>query len=262
MSDFYQPQNFGAVADQAFHTTFNVLNQMVQEKQKQTLQEIMLPLEIQKGQAQIENLKLTGQYHSALTQKYLAQAKAMSDAESAESEPYNPFGGSALGGGTAPKAPPTQQQSANPKEPASIRNNNPGAMWPTGASWQKQYGATDGGSLLDGLGQGNKIARFPDKVSGAAAELHLLSNYGDMPLSAAIAKWSGGNDVKSYLSTLQVAGFRGDEKLSNIMANKNDALKLAKTMANHEAGKDFGLDADGWSSAYDLYKQNKLGITQ
>ncbi len=138
--------------------------------------------------------------------------------------------------------------------PASIRNNNPGAMWHAGG-WQDKYGANFGESLNDGLGQGNQIARFPDAVSGAAAQMELLSRYGAVPIRDAVKKWSGGNNVGSYLSVLADAGFSPEDDLASVMADKGRAGKLGAAMAFHEAGRPYPLDDEGWGKAYDLYQQ-------
>ena len=79
------------------------------------------------------------------------------------------------------------------KIPASIRYNNPGAMW-GGNAISRKWGETGNVALNDGLGQGNHAAIFPDKVHGAAAQFDLWRNkYTGLSLGAAIKKWSGGN---------------------------------------------------------------------
>lgn len=150
---------------------------------------------------------------------------------------------------------PPQQQPAQPRtrQPASVRHNNPGAMWYVGG-WQDRYGAGFGQRLNDGLGQGNQIASFPDPVSGAAAQMELLSRYGAIPVRKAISKWSGGNNVGSYLSVLSQAGFSPDDDLGQIMSDKNSATRFGAAMAYHETGDDFPLDQLGWESAYDTFQ--------
>lgn len=147
--------------------------------------------------------------------------------------------------------------SRSTRVPAAVRNNNPGAMWYVGG-WQKQYGAEYGERLYDGLNQGNQIARFPDPVSGAAAQLHLLSNYGNQTLGAAIYRWSGGNNVPAYLKRLRTAGFSGSQKVSDIMADPESAVKLARAMSRHEAGQEF-LTPEQWEAAYQKFQTVKQG---
>lgn len=142
------------------------------------------------------------------------------------------------------------------KQPATVRNNNPGAMWYVGG-WQKKYGADFGETLNDGLGQGNQIAMFPDAVSGAAAQMHLLSNYGNVTVQDAITKWSGGNDVKSYLSVLGKGGFSESDKLPEILSDPKRATEFVRLMSSHETGGDFPLNKAGWAAAYEKFKEVK-----
>jgi len=140
--------------------------------------------------------------------------------------------------------------------PATVRNNNPGGMWFVGG-WQRKYGAEFGEPLKDGLGQGNQIAKFPDAISGAAAQMHLLSNYGNVTVGEAIKKWSGGNDVPSYLSVLGKGGFGAEDNLREIMADPDKAEVFTQLMSEHETGKKFPLDAAGWKSAYKKFREVK-----
>jgi hypothetical protein len=148
-----------------------------------------------------------------------------------------------------------QTNAGTRRAPASIRNNNAGAMWYVGG-WQKKFGAEYGQKLNDGLGQGNQIAKFPTPVHGAAALLYQLDrpSYRNSSVRQAIAKWSGGNSVSSYLSILQSAGFTADQSVAEIMASPEDAIAFAQAMARHEAGQDFPLDNSGWQQAYEMYR--------
>lgn len=145
---------------------------------------------------------------------------------------------------------------ASASDPATMRHNNPGAMWYVGG-WQKKYGASFGQKLNDGLGQGNQIARFPTPVHGAAAQFHLLSNYGGTSVRQGIAKWSGNNNVSSYLSVLRRNGFDPSEKLSSILSDPESAVRFAKAMASHETGKGFPLADEEWMAAYDMFRSVK-----
>lgn len=86
-------------------------------------------------------------------------------------------------------------------EPASIRYKNPGAMW--GSALAIKWGASPKAVVLnDGKGQGNNIAVFPTYVQGICAQLDLWrtsKNYKNKRFSDAIAIWSGGNNVESYI---------------------------------------------------------------
>src|ERR1700743_424264 len=88
-------------------------------------------------------------------------------------------------------------------EPASIRTNNPGAMWGKGNPIATKWGSTKTEDLVDGLGQGNNIAHFPNAVAGACAQFDLWrQHYTGMTLKAAILKWSGGNWSQPYADFL------------------------------------------------------------
>ena len=140
--------------------------------------------------------------------------------------------------------------------PASIRTNNPGAMWY--AAWQKKYGVLGKQNLADGLGQGNNAAMFPTPEAGAAAQFELLQRYGakGWDLRKAITTWSGGNSSDQYVGS--VAGKLGmspDAKLADLMGNQDTATRLAKYMAVQEAGKAFPMNDKQWGSAWQLYQQ-------
>ncbi len=141
------------------------------------------------------------------------------------------------------------------QEVASIRNNNPGAMWPNDSS--KKFGSTDSQNLADGTGQGNKIATFPDAISGAAAQFdHLQSNYAGKKLGDIIKTWSGGNDVGGYLARIKAdTGLDANTVITaDMMKNPDVAVPLAKAMAVQEAGKPYPLTDGEWTKA--LHKAN------
>lgn len=131
--------------------------------------------------------------------------------------------------------------------PASVRFNNPGAMYPGPSA--SRFGAVG----VETIGGGHKIAVFPDAVSGAAAQFDLLaSSYTGQSVRQAISKWSGGNDVSGYLATLQrEAGISPDHVLTREdMKNPAVAIPLAKAMSVQEAGRAYPLDDAQWSQAH------------
>ncbi len=137
------------------------------------------------------------------------------------------------------------QMAAN--APASIRNNNPGAMWP-GPSSQK-YGATG----FQNIAGGNKIATFPDATSGAAAQFDLLNRkYAGMPLNAAIAKWSGGNSSPQYSARIaQATGISPNTVITpQMLQDPKFAVPFAKAMAQWETGKPYPLSDNQWADAH------------
>jgi hypothetical protein len=130
-------------------------------------------------------------------------------------------------------------------DPASIRTNNPGAQWMGPVA--QSFGAT--GSIP--LPGGNNAATFDDPVSGAAAQFALLSKrYTGMPLSGAIAKWSGGNSSPAYAQFLQKqTGISPDTVLTPSLLQGPAGLALVKAQAQWEAGRPFPLSDDQWRTA-------------
>lgn len=139
------------------------------------------------------------------------------------------------------------------KIPASIRSNNPGAMW-MGKS-AKKFGASNAEKLNDGLNQNNEIACFASKVEGGAALFDLLNTvYAGKTVKAAITKWSGGNHVDSYLKVFKARANVGPTViLSNTyLADPETAIPFAKAMAWHEAGCDYPMTDEEWAEAHCL----------
>lgn len=142
---------------------------------------------------------------------------------------------------------PRQASSASPASSgvASVRNNNPGAQWPGPVA--NRFGAT--GSQT--IGGGNKIATFPDPISGAAAEFALLEkNYSGMPLGSAITKWSGGNSAPAYAQhIMQATGLPPNTVITPQLLRSPQGVALAKAMADWEAGGRSPLGPQDWTRA-------------
>lgn len=142
------------------------------------------------------------------------------------------------------------------REPASIRYNNPGAMW-GGSALAKKWGAVQTVGLNDGLGQGNNIAVFPSKVKGAAAQFdlwHSSKRYNNKPLVDAISTWSGGNYVPSYLKFLtdRVPGLTTSTIINDEFLASERGLAMMKAQAWHEAGKEYPMTDAEWRQAQAL----------
>lgn len=138
--------------------------------------------------------------------------------------------------------------------PATVRYNNPLAMYP--AKWQRHYNAV---SNNDRIGGGHKIAGFPNSVLGAAAGLALLQrgkHYRNKTIQTAIATWSGGNYVNSYLKSLQKYNVDISKNISQLSAT--EIIQLGKAMAHHETGKPYPLSDSDWQKAYNLSKQKGM----
>jgi hypothetical protein len=143
------------------------------------------------------------------------------------------------------------------RPPASIRNNNAGAMWP--AKWQKKFGGEFGENLADG--KGNKIARFPTKVQGAAATMYLLGNdeliYANRTVRDGIKKWSNasGSSLRAYIDTFEKSGFSADETIGDIMADEERAIAFTKAMSKFEAGREFPMNEEEWRAAFTMFRE-------
>lgn len=136
-------------------------------------------------------------------------------------------------------------------EVASIRSNNPGAIWDS--KFTRNRGAIGGQKLNDGLGQNNSIAYFDDAIDGARCLFQLLeSGYCNRTVKAAIRKWCGGNHVQSYLSVLkQKANISPDDMITQAKLQDIDwAVSFARAMAYHEAGKVYPLSDLEWRLAH------------
>lgn len=138
-------------------------------------------------------------------------------------------------------------------EPASIRYNNPGAMW-GGNAISRKWGETKNIALKDGLNQNNHIAVFPDVVHGAAAQFDLWNHsYTGTTLAAAIKKWSGGNSSAAYMAFLQKhTGLNATSFVDHITLAAPVGIALLKAQAQWEAGKPYPMTDAQWEQAQAL----------
>jgi hypothetical protein len=120
-------------------------------------------------------------------------------------------------------------------EPASIRFNNPGAMW--GGSRANKWGATADIVLHDG--ESNHMAVFPTKVQGAAAQFDLWkSNYTGISLATAVTKWCGGNSPSAYVKFLcERTGIHPLDQVTPYLLSGPQGLALVKAQAAWESGR-------------------------
>lgn len=139
------------------------------------------------------------------------------------------------------------------KEPASIRYKNPGAMWGSALAikWGAQKKAV---TLNDGKGQSNNIAVFPTYVQGICAQLDLWrtsKHYRDKRFSQAIAIWSGGNSVDSYISFVlkRVPGMTRNTVMNDAFWQGPMGIAFLKAQAWHEAGKPYPAPEEDWIEA-------------
>ena len=140
---------------------------------------------------------------------------------------------------------------------ASIRTNNPGAMWGKGNPVAKLWGSTSTSDLNDGLGQGNNIAYFPTKVQGAAAQFDLWrssKHYRNKTLAEGLKAWSGGNSTASYIKfiTDRVPGMTPQTVITETLLRSPTGIAMMKAQAWHEAGQPYPMTDAEWLSAQRL----------
>lgn len=140
-----------------------------------------------------------------------------------------------------------------PLEPASIRYKNPGAMW--GSALAIKWGAQKKAVVLnDGKGQGNNIAVFPTYVQGICAQLDLWrssKHYRNKRFADAIAVWSGGNNVESYIKFVldRVHGMTRNTIMDDAFWRSQMGIAFLKAQAWHEAGKKYPAPDSDWIEA-------------
>jgi hypothetical protein len=152
-------------------------------------------------------------------------------------------------------------------EPASIRTKNPGAMWgrtgkrpsastavETNAPTPTKWGSVETIYLSDGLDQGNNIAVFPTWVDGICAQLDLWrssEHYKNKRFAHAIAIWSGGNEVASYIAFCKkrVPGLTENTVMNDAFWQSPSGIAFLKAQAWHEAGKQYPAPDADWIEA-------------
>lgn len=139
------------------------------------------------------------------------------------------------------------------KVPASIRNKNPGAMYPGPSA--KKFGATTHEVLKSKDGE-HKIATFAEHQLGGAAMFDLLcsKNYLGLTIEKAITKWCGGFRASSYMKVLEEKGgvTRAAKLTPELLLNADVAIPLAKSMALQEAGTEYPMTDAEWAQAHEL----------
>lgn len=141
--------------------------------------------------------------------------------------------------------------------PAAIRYRNPGAMWPNKIA--TKWGSTKWVYLNDGTGQGgngkgNKIAIFDTWVQGICAQLDLWRsspNYRNKKFKDAIAIWSGGNHVESYIRYVlaRIPEMTRDTVMDDAFWRSPAGIKFLKAQSGHEAGKSIPAPEADWIEA-------------
>jgi hypothetical protein len=198
------------------------------------------------GMSQVANALIGGYFDNQANQKQIA--KGQQNAAAGQISPVGAASPTSPANAAISSAVSSAVPSSGGSLPASIRSNNPGAMWPSGSS--ARFGSNQHWELPDG----NKIAVFDDPVNGAAAHFDLLAkNYTGMPLRDAITKWSGGNSSPAYTNFVaQNSGITPDTTITKDLLASPQGAALAKSMSRWEAGRDFPLSDEGWQKAQGL----------
>ena len=147
----------------------------------------------------------------------------------------------------------------NKSIPASVRHNNPGAMYP--ASWMKDFGMMG----HDIIGGGHPIAHFPTAVHGAAANLNLMDRkYAGKDLGAFIRMWSGNNSSQAYRDHVaKQVGIPNNAVITREMIRDPEVgWKILKAQSEWEKGSKgpkMILTDDQWRAAHRMFLE-KRGI--
>lgn len=151
--------------------------------------------------------------------------------------------------------------------PASIRNNNPGAMEPGFAS--KRFGSTTHEKLTwiytdpktgKSSPKTNLCATFPTHEHGGAAMFVLLSEgkpYRNMSIEEVIKTWCGGYWASDYLDHMyEATGLTAKDILSpERVRDPKVSIPVCQAIARWERGKNWPMDQldwAGWQRAHDM----------
>ena len=141
----------------------------------------------------------------------------------------------------------------------TVRNNNPGAMWPaslTGAAtWQDQFGAV-GFETVNKFDE--KLVRFRTLEGGMAALFYLLrvsDHFNGKPWSEALTIYKASTNIASLLKSLETEGITTTDTVSTTLAVKSNAILVGAVLAKWEAETYQGGPNPGtqrqWGEAWD-----------
>ena len=141
----------------------------------------------------------------------------------------------------------------------TVRNNNPGAMWPaslTGAAtWQDQFGAV-GFETVNKFE--DKLVRFKTLEGGMAALFYLLrvsDHFNSKPWGEALTIYKASTNIASLLKNLEAEGIDTTATVSTTLAVKNNAILVGAVLAKWEAEPYQGGPNPGtqrqWGEAWD-----------
>jgi len=141
----------------------------------------------------------------------------------------------------------------------TVRNNNPGAMWPastTGAAtWQDQFGAV-GFETVNEFDE--KLVRFRTLEGGMAALFYLLrvsDHFNGKAWSEALTVYKASTNVAGLLKSLEAESIDTTETVSTTLAVKSNAIIVGAVLAKWEAETYHGGPNPGtqrqWGEAWD-----------
>ena len=141
----------------------------------------------------------------------------------------------------------------------TVRNNNPGAMWPaslTGAAtWQDQFGAV-GFETVNEFDE--KLVRFRTLEGGMAALFYLLrvsDHFNNKAWSEALTVYKASTNVAGLLKSLEAESIDTTETVSTTLAVKSNAIIAGAVIAKWEAETYHGGPNPGtirqWGEAWD-----------
>lgn len=149
--------------------------------------------------------------------------------------------------------------------PAAIQYKNPGAMWGKGNPTATRWGSSGYVMLNDGLNQGNNIAVFATWVAGICAQLDMWRSsphYRNKRFADAIATWSGGNNVPSYIAYVKarVPGMTENTIMDDAFWLSPQGIGFLKAQAGHEAGRPIPAPDADYVEAQRRVFANKIPI--
>ena len=141
----------------------------------------------------------------------------------------------------------------------TVRNNNPGAMWPaslTGAAtWQDQFGALGYETVNT---NDEKLVRFQTLEGGMAALFYLLrvsDHFNSKPWSEALTIYKSSTSIAGLLKSLEAESIDTTETVLTTLADRSKSIIVGAVLAKWEAETYHGGPNPGtirqWGEAWD-----------
>ena len=141
----------------------------------------------------------------------------------------------------------------------TVRNNNPGGMWPaslTGAAtWQDQFGALGYETVNT---NDEKLVRFQTLEGGMAALFYLLrvsDHFNSKPWSEALTIYKSSTSIAGLLKSLEAESIDTTETVLTTLADRSKSIIVGAVLAKWEAETYHGGPNPGtirqWGEAWD-----------